>query len=137
MVTGSSVYLALGSGWSIHMETRVNAPILPVYITRMMTSLPAADRPGVIPVESPTVPKAEITSNRSWIKVQSGSRTHIRKVATHTTPSDRLVYYKLPDKFSQQSLYFYYKHNRYVTPTMHRFLEVAQSQLGTNQTDAP
>ena len=60
-------------------------------MTRMITSLPTADRSGVIPVESPTVPKAEITSNSSWIKVQSGSSTHIRKVATHTTPSDRLV----------------------------------------------
>ena len=38
MVTGSSVYLALGSGCSIHMETSVMAPILPVYITRMITS---------------------------------------------------------------------------------------------------
>ena len=51
-------------------------------------------------------------------------------------PSDRLVYYKLPDKFSQQSLYFYYKHNRYITPTMHRFLEVAQAQLGCRQREA-
>ena len=51
-------------------------------------------------------------------------------------PSDRLVYYKLPDKFSQQSLYFYYKHNRYITPTMHRFLEVAQAQLGCRQSEA-
>ena len=52
-------------------------------------------------------------------------------------PSDKLVYYKLPDNFSQQSLYFYYKHNRYVTPTMHRFLEVAQSLLADDAAKTP
>ena len=73
------------------MDSRVKAPILPVYITRIMTSLPATDSPGVIPVDSPTVPNAEITSNKSWIKVQSGSRIHIRNVAMQTTPRDRIV----------------------------------------------
>ena len=38
-----------------------------------------------MPVESPTVPNADTTSNSSWMKVHSGSSTHIRKVAMHTT----------------------------------------------------
>ena len=36
-------------------------------------------------------PNAEIPSNKSWIKVQSGSRIHIRNVAMQTTPRDRIV----------------------------------------------
>ena len=82
------------------MDSRVKAPILPVYITRIMTSLPATDSPGVIPVDSPTVPNAEITSNKSWIKVQSGSRIHIRNVAMQTTPRDRIVTRYALERFS-------------------------------------
>ena len=37
------------------MDTRVKAPILPVYMTRIMTSFPAQESPGVIPVDPSTV----------------------------------------------------------------------------------
>jgi hypothetical protein len=40
----------------------------------MITSFPPADKEGVIPVESPTVPKAEMASNRSSTKFIAPSR---------------------------------------------------------------
>ena len=51
-------------------------------------------------MDSPTVPNAEITSNRSWMKVQSGSRIHIRNVAMQTTPMDRIVTTYALERFS-------------------------------------
>ena len=82
------------------MDRSVTAPILPVYITRMMTSFPATESPGVMPVESPTVPNAETTSNKSWIKVQPGSSTHIRNVAAQTTPREITVIWLAFARFS-------------------------------------
>ena len=38
-------------------------PILPINIVIVIIILPSIERYGVIPVESPTVPKADITSN--------------------------------------------------------------------------
>ena len=45
--------------------------------------------PGVIPVESPTVPKADVTSNISGRKAVCGSKMHRRKVPAHTTSRER------------------------------------------------
>ena len=45
----------------------------------------------MIPVERPTVPNAETTSNNSCIKLYSGSSTHIKNVATHTTVPESIV----------------------------------------------
>ena len=87
----SSEYLTWGSFCFIHTDSRVKAPSLPVYMTRMMTNFPAVLKSGVMPVESPTVPKAETTSKISCIRVQSGSRIHMRKVATQTTAPESSV----------------------------------------------
>lgn len=73
------------------MEIKVNAPTLPVNMTRMITAFPATLSAGVIPVERPTVPNAETTSNNSCIKLYSGSSTHIKNVATHTTVPESIV----------------------------------------------
>ena len=42
----------------------VSGPNRPVNIMRMEISLEPTDSPGVMPVDSPTVPKAETISNR-------------------------------------------------------------------------
>lgn len=41
-----------------------NIPILPVNIVKIITNFPNVDRSVVIPVDSPTVPNAETTSNK-------------------------------------------------------------------------
>ena len=57
----------------------------------MSTSLATHPKDGVMPVERPTVPKAETSSNRSWRKVYSGSRMHSKKVQAHTSSRDSMV----------------------------------------------
>jgi len=47
---------------------KVNGPILPKYIVRIIINLPNGESSGVIPVDKPTVPKAEVVSNNSCIK---------------------------------------------------------------------
>ena len=71
------------------MENRVKAPSLPINMTRIMINLLIGIRSGVIPVESPTVPKADTTSNKICINSRSGSRIHSRNVAIQTTRIDR------------------------------------------------
>ena len=73
------------------MDSSVNAPSLPINIITIMTIFPAVPSSGVIPVESPTVPNAETTSNKSCMKLYSGSSMHIRKVPIHTTARDNVV----------------------------------------------
>ena len=73
------------------MVSKVNAPSLPINMTEMITSLPAVQSSGVMPVERPTVPKAETTSKNIWIKLQSGSNMHMKNVAIQTTVIDRTV----------------------------------------------
>ena len=73
------------------MDISVNAPSRPINIIAVSRSLPAAPSSGVMPVESPTVPNAEVTSNRFCIKEYSGSRTHIKKVPVQTTIRDRNI----------------------------------------------
>ena len=43
----------------------VNGPILPKYMRIVIRNFPGGVKWGVIPVESPTVPKAETVSKRS------------------------------------------------------------------------
>ena len=73
------------------MDRSVTAPSLPINMIRMITSLLPSHRSGVIPVESPTVPNAETTSNRTCIKLYCGSMTQSRKLPTHTTDIDKSV----------------------------------------------
>ncbi len=50
------------------MERSVTAPSLPINITRIITILPAILSSGVMPVDRPTVPKAETTSKKQLYK---------------------------------------------------------------------
>lgn len=60
-------------------RTKVIIPTLPIYIKSIIRSLDVTDRRGVIPVDSPTVPIAEITSNKMLFK-EKGSIATITKV---------------------------------------------------------
>ena len=44
-------------------------------------------------------------------------------------PTDRLVYYKLPETIAKQSLYCYYKRNKYITRALRKFLEIASASM--------
>ena len=48
-------------------------PILPMYMVRMIIVFPAKLKEDVIPVDKPTVPNADISSNKRLIKLLSGS----------------------------------------------------------------
>ena len=65
------------------------------------SSLLGTERPGVIPVESPTVPKALVTSNKMSIKLSCGSNTDIKYVPRQTVPAAKMVmtvaFFKLSD----------------------------------------
>jgi hypothetical protein len=65
----SSEYVTPGNGLNDQIEAIVRGPRRPTNIVMMITSLLAADRFGVIPVDNPTVPNAETVSKRSCIKV--------------------------------------------------------------------
>lgn len=45
------------------------------------------------------------------------------------SPSSKLVFYKLPDNVSHQSVYFYYKRNKYITPAMRKFMDIARGLM--------
>lgn len=45
-------------------EPKVITPTRPMYINAMIVALPVADRSGVMPVLSPTVPMADVASKR-------------------------------------------------------------------------
>lgn len=61
-------------------KASVNVPILPIYIVRIIIDLPIVVRLEVIPVESPTVPNADISSNNNPRKFFSGSKMERAKV---------------------------------------------------------
>ena len=48
----------------------VTGPTRPANIVRINQILPAVDNVGVIPVDNPTVPNAEVTSNKILIKLK-------------------------------------------------------------------
>jgi hypothetical protein len=54
-------------------SANVRVPILPIYIVRIIIDLPAKLREDVIPVDNPTVPKADISSKSKLRKLFSGS----------------------------------------------------------------
>ena len=58
----------------------VRVPILPTNMEAMIMALPAGVKEAVMPVESPTVPKAENSSNSSFIKSTPGSVILRKKV---------------------------------------------------------
>ena len=81
----SSVKRALGAGRSIQIDKSVKVPTLPANMVKIRTSLLPSPKDGVIPVERPTVPKADTSSNKSWTKLYSGSRMQRRNVPIHTS----------------------------------------------------
>ena len=58
----------VGAVLSAHVPITVITPTRPVNMTSISTHLLLSDRLGVIPVVSPTVPKADVTSNSRRIK---------------------------------------------------------------------
>ena len=72
-----------------HKEATVSGPTLPMYIIKIKTILLAPANLGVIPVDKPTVPKAEVTSNIFCTKVFCGSKIQSAKVPVMTIPNER------------------------------------------------
>ena len=58
----------------------VSVPILPIYMVRIIIDFPAKLKDDVIPVDNPTVPKAEISSKINCRKLLSGSVTESTNV---------------------------------------------------------
>ena len=54
-------------------SANVRVPILPMYMVSIIIDFPAKLKEDVIPVDKPTVPKAEISSKSSVRKLFSGS----------------------------------------------------------------
>ena len=71
----------------------VIGPSLPIYIITMESSLAATPSPGVMPVESPTVPKALTISNSASRKASCGSKSSSTKVlpATRNSPMEAMT----------------------------------------------
>ncbi len=63
-------------------------PSRPMNMSAVSRSCPAVPTCAVIPVDSPTVEKAEITSNRTWSRV-NGVSISIRMVEPTTVATDR------------------------------------------------
>ena len=63
----------------------VSGPSLPINIIKIESSLLPSQRPPVIPVESPTVPKALTISKAISRSGISGSITHIKYIPISTT----------------------------------------------------
>lgn len=78
-------------GLNTQIVTMVSGPSLPIYITSTSRSLLRELSPGVMPVDRPTVPKADVISNRISSKGIPGSRIHMKKVPRHTTRADSAV----------------------------------------------
>ena len=90
MVMDSSVKRAVGAGRHTHMEAMVEgAEPSDEHDENQDQLAEISQSPGVIPVESPTVPKADVTSNISGRKAVCGSKMHRRKVPAHTTSRER------------------------------------------------
>ena len=87
----SSEYQTCCSVRKAQSEATVNGPIRPVYMINMTISLLAGWSCGVMPVDRPTVPKADVASNKSCRNVRSGSRRHRMNVPPHTTNADSSV----------------------------------------------
>lgn len=62
----------------------VNGPTLPRYIVRTKTILLKFDKSGVMPKLNPTVPNAEVVSNKDSINVWLSKRQSIRVAAVNT-----------------------------------------------------
>ena len=79
------------SGLKIQIVTIVNGPSLPMYMIRTSNSLLKGLSPGVMPVDSPTVPKADVISSMMSSKGSPGSSTHMHRIPEITTRDDRAV----------------------------------------------
>ena len=66
-------------------DATVKGPSLPMYIIRMDRSFAPTPRLGVIPVESPTVPKALVTSKSASMSGTCGSSSAMAHVPSTTT----------------------------------------------------
>ena len=79
------------SGLNIQIVTVVSGPSLPMYMIRISSSLLHGLKPGVIPVDRPTVPKAEVISSMMSPKGIPGSSMHMAKIPVNTTRADSAV----------------------------------------------
>ena len=79
------------SGLNTHRDAMVRAPRRPIYMITISTNFAVGSRFGVIPVESPTVPNADVTSNKTSINGRWGSMMQTRKLPTATTHAERVV----------------------------------------------
>jgi len=61
-------------------NAKVSVPILPMYMVKIMIDFPAKLKVEVMPVDKPTVPKADISSNNKLKKLLSGSVIDSTKV---------------------------------------------------------
>ena len=66
----------------LNAKASVNIPTRPINIDDIISHLPDSDKSAVIPVDSPTVQKAEITSNDSAINSLCGSKSVRINMAT-------------------------------------------------------
>ena len=70
MATSSSGYCGNARAFlMLKLNIKVNGPTLPINIVSIIINLENVESLGVIPVVSPTVPKAEVTSKRTCKKV--------------------------------------------------------------------
>ena len=69
-------------------KAKVNGPILPNNMINTIINLPLYDKSAVIPIDKPTVPKAEITSNIIFI---NGSDSVIFNINTETKINNILM----------------------------------------------
>lgn len=69
----------------------MSGPTRPINIVIIMINSLNGLISGVIPVDNPTVPKADTTSKSSCINVYSGSKIHSRNVEKNTRPDAKNV----------------------------------------------
>ena len=69
----------------------MSGPSLPTYIVIIDISLLPTDSPPVMPVESPTVPKALVASNKTSISLKCGSSMLITSVAVSTINTPKVA----------------------------------------------
>lgn len=73
------------------MVAMVNGPKRPINIVNIRMSLLKEDNSVVMPVDKPTVPKADTTSKSTCINEYSGSIILIKNVSTHIKESAKNV----------------------------------------------
>ncbi len=68
----------------------VSVPILPTNMETMRTNLEGIDNPAVMPVDKPTVAKAEVASNNTSMNSSMGSKMVIQNVQKNTNEAEKI-----------------------------------------------